>query len=62
MIVVDIWSGPSSMDHVARFIEHLDEALNIARHEIENGNLVNLRHDADFGLNQAFDSRIGSTA
>jgi hypothetical protein len=57
MIVVDIWGGEGSGDHVARFIRPLDQALQIARHELARGYLVNLRDEVAWGTFSEFDSR-----
>ena len=57
MIVVDIWGGHNSQDHLARFIRPIEEALNIARIELMKGFLVNLRYEVAWGKEQEFDSR-----
>ena len=57
MIVVDIWGGERSMDHVARFYRGLEEALEIARNELLKGFLVNLREEANWGSDTEFDKR-----
>lgn len=57
MIIVDVWGGERSMDHVARFMRPEDEALEIARRELRAGYLVNLRYEAAFGPEEDFDDR-----
>lgn len=57
MIVVDIWGGKNSMDHVARFYRGVEDAVTIARRELAAGFLVNLRAEASFGPDGDFDSR-----
>ncbi|TPL30200.1 hypothetical protein [Mesorhizobium sp. B2-4-7] len=56
-VVVDIWGGEGSCDHLARFIRSTDEALHIARHELAKGYLINLRADAEWGPDHDFDLR-----
>ncbi|RBO90492.1 hypothetical protein DFR47_11353 [Pseudochrobactrum asaccharolyticum] len=55
--IVDIWGGHHSMDHVARFVVPIDEALSLAQHELEQGFLVNLRCDERVGSSENFDLR-----
>jgi len=57
MIIVDIWGGENSMDHVARFLRPIKEALEIARLELMKGYLVNLREEIAWGPEQDFDDR-----
>lgn len=57
MVVVDIWGGHNSMDHVARFHRSLEAALAIARREIAAGFLVNMRAEAAWGPDGDFDHR-----
>lgn len=57
MIIVDVWGGRDSQDHVARFVRDEDDALEIARGELRAGYLVNLRWDAAFGPANDFDNR-----
>jgi hypothetical protein len=57
MIVVDVWGGKNSMEHVARFMRGEAEALELARRELRAGFLVNLRFEVAFGPEQDFDSR-----
>lgn len=56
-VVVDIWGGQNSMDHMARFVVPRDQALTIADGELQAGYLVNLRADPSMGSDQNFDSR-----
>lgn len=61
MIVLDIWGGEGSMDHVARYIvPDAAEAMRIGVKELEAGFLVNLRRDAAFGPEENFDDRTGA--
>ena len=62
MIVLDVWGGENSMNHIARYILPPREAMERGIYELSNGFLVNLRMDADFGLDQTFDERLGGTA
>lgn len=57
MVVVDIWGGENNMDHLARFLRPLEEALKIARNEVAKGYLVNLRSEVAWGREQEFDNR-----
>ncbi len=57
MIVVDIWGGEDSGDHLARFLRPVDEALTIARTELAKGYLVNLRDEVAWGEFKEFDNR-----
>lgn len=58
MIVVDIWGGSQSQDHVARYVAATDEALSLARQELDAGFLVNLRRDLAWGPDSNFDTRM----
>lgn len=57
MIVVDVWGGERNMDHLARFLRPIEEALQIARNELMRGFLVNLREEVAWGDKKDFDSR-----
>lgn len=57
MIVVDIWGGEGSGDHVARFLRPMDDALGLARIELAKGYLVNLRDEVAWGEFKEFDTR-----
>jgi len=59
-IVLDVWGGEGSQDHVARFCRDVDDALEIARTELSNGFLINLRAEAGWGAYEDFDARGGS--
>lgn len=48
-ICVDIWAGESHMDHIARYLLPMPEAFNLARLELDQGNLVNLRTEVVWG-------------
>lgn len=58
MIIFDVWGGEYSQDHVARYIVSVDEALSLARHELQQGYLVNLRAELAWGPYQPFDHRV----
>lgn len=58
MIILDVWGGPKSTDHVARYILAVEDAFNLARQELSNGFLVNLRHEHAWGEYQNFDKRL----
>ncbi len=60
-IVMDIWSGPRHMDHVARFIRNLDDSLPLIKEALDRGDLVNLRLEAEWGNFADFDSRKART-
>ena len=57
MIVVDVWGGEDSGEHLARFLRPMEEALNIARRELAKGYLVNLRSEVAWGEMAEFDDR-----
>lgn len=57
MIVIDVWGGEDSQDHLARFLRPVDEALEISRRELAAGFLVNLRGEAAWGPECEFDER-----
>lgn len=56
-IILDVWGGELSQDHVARFVRTVEDALDIAKDELAAGNLVNLRQDAVWGDYADFDER-----
>lgn len=58
MIVIDIWGGRKSSFHMARFLRPIEEAMRIARDEVVNGYLVNLRGELAWGAFHEFDSRL----
>lgn len=62
MVVLDVWGGDYSTEHLARFVLELENALEVAKLEVMQGYLVNLRHDMSFGPQHSFDSRIGGSA
>ena len=57
MIVVDIWGGEGSQDHMARYILPMDDALKLASNELQAGFLVNLRKEVAWGSYRNFDNR-----
>lgn len=56
-VVLDVWDGRRSRDHVARFVLPIDEALNAARIELLAGYSVNLWTDIAWGSEHNFDHR-----
>lgn len=58
MVVVDIWGGENSSEHVARFHRTMKKALELAARELEAGFLVNLRQEAAWGPKRDFDKRL----
>lgn len=56
-IVLDVWGGDQSMDHVARYLPSLNDCWPLAEREIEAGYLVNLRAEVAWGNITPFDSR-----
>lgn len=59
-IIMDVWGGEGSMDHIARFICDMDQAFERSRKELRNGYLVNLRADHAWGDYSEFDERTHS--
>ena len=57
MVIVDIWGGFESQDHVARFHRQVDDALELAKAELEAGFLVNLRIGENISFPVDFDDR-----
>lgn len=57
-IVVDVWSGEGSMEHVARFLPTAELAWGIAQREINAGFLINLRSEVNWGGMTPFDDRV----
>lgn len=58
-VVLDIWTGEHSENHVARYIGPLETLLPQIVSEVRTGFLVNIRADTDFGPEEAFDERLG---
>ena len=58
IICLDVWAGECSQDHVARYMLPVDEALQLSKHELTQGNLVNLRAEAVWGEADNFDDRM----
>ena len=56
-IVMDVWGGHHSQDHVARFIRSIDDAFELSRSELRGGFLVNLRSEVAWGDFEEFDLR-----
>ena len=56
-VIIDIWGGNNSMDHLARFLRPIEEALQISRNELMKGYLVNLRDEMEWGTYKEFDNR-----
>lgn len=61
-IVLDVWGGKQSMDHVARFLPRYGEAWPLARRELAAGYLVNMRAEVAWGSLTPFDTREGIAA
>ncbi len=59
-IVVDIWGGEASQDHVARYFLSVEKAFEMARIELADGFLVNLRAEIGWGPRDCFDKRLHS--
>ena len=58
MVVIDIWGGHHSLDHLARYIRLIDDALEISKLELLKGYLVNLRTEIAWGSYKEFDIRL----
>lgn len=56
-IVLDVWGGDHSMDHVARFLPTIECAWEIAERELQAGYLINLRQELAWGGLTPFDER-----
>lgn len=56
-IVIDVWGGPGSSEHVARFHRTWANAIHIAKRELAAGYLVNMRVEAAWGPDKDFDNR-----
>ena len=56
-IVIDVWGGPNSAEHVARFHLTWGMAIDLAKRELEAGYLVNMRVEAAWGPDNDFDKR-----
>ncbi|MAZ85840.1 MAG: hypothetical protein CML31_05455 [Rhizobiales bacterium] len=57
MIICDIWGGERSQEFLARYVRQDDEALDLAKFELEAGYLVTLRRDEEFTQVLEFDHR-----
>ena len=60
MICADIWGGKNGMEHVARYMLPIDDAMTLARTELNGGFLVNLRTEPTWGEEQNFATRLSS--
>lgn len=56
-VVIDIWSSDNHITLVARTLTDFETAIKIAKQELEDGNLVNMRAEAAWGPGEAFDIR-----
>ena len=56
-VVLDVWGGENSQEHVARFMLSWDLAVAQAEAELMSGYLVNLRAEWGWGPEQDFDTR-----
>lgn len=56
-VVVDVWGGENSGEHVARAMLSVPLALQMAEMELRAGYLVNLRGTVGWGPEQDFDKR-----
>lgn len=56
-VVVDIWGGEDSQIFYARYIRPIENALEVAKEELERGYLVNLRTELAWGDFEEFDGR-----
>jgi hypothetical protein len=61
-IVLDVWGGECSMDHVARHLPTYGTCWALAEKELRAGYLVNLRQTAAWGSMTPFDDRDGVEA
>ena len=59
-IVLDIWGGEQSMEHIARYFPTIDEAFEMARAELASGYLINMRAEVAWGTVETFDDRAGA--
>ena len=60
MIILDVWGGEFSQDHVARYVSPVEEAMSLAKHELNAGFLVNMRNEVSWGGVVPFDERLGN--
>lgn len=56
-IIMDVWGGPKSQEHIARFVRTIDDALEMSKEELDHGYLINLREEAGWGEYKDFDLR-----
>jgi hypothetical protein len=58
-IIVDVWDGEDSQEHVARKLRNIEDALDIAKRELLAGFLVNLRTaEPELAFEPDFDERV----
>ena len=56
-IVIDVWGGEGSCDHVARFHRTWAVAIDLVKRELQAGYLVNMRVETAWGPDKDFDTR-----
>ncbi len=56
-IVIDVWGGDNSSEHVARFHRPWAMAIDLVKRELAAGFLVNMRVEAAWGPEKDFDIR-----
>lgn len=56
-IIMDVWEGKHSENHVARYVRDVEDAFELSRVELRAGFLVNLRAEAVWGTYEDFDIR-----
>ncbi len=57
-VVLDVWGGPLSQEHMARKVCDQGEALKLADKELSAGFLVNMRVSDKHNSTDDFDSRV----
>lgn len=59
---MDIWGGEMSTEHLARYMLPVEDALVLAKAELNQGFLINLRREAgDWGPAETWDTRVGNS-
>lgn len=56
-IVLDVWGGECSMEHVARFLPTIADCWPLAERELRAGFLINMRSEIAWGAMTPFDDR-----
>lgn len=56
-LIVDIWGGYHSQEHVARYILDWEEALELMSFELSLGYLINIRNEVNWQSYKSFDER-----